>query len=104
MVIIEGAQAPLTQVSLGLHFLLQPPHAFGLVSVSTHAPSHDVSVPVHAKLQLPALQVGVPPAGAVHAVPQVPQFAGSRLVSTHEPWQLVDCASQTSAHVPSEQL
>jgi hypothetical protein len=57
----------------------------------THAPLHGVSIDwVHVMPHVDPEQVGTAFAGAVHPVPQLPQLAGSLVVSTHAPEQFVN--------------
>jgi hypothetical protein len=56
------------------------------------------------KPQTPEEHVGTPFGGAVHAFPQLPQFAASLAVETHEPLQFVLPGSHVMVHTPAEHV
>jgi hypothetical protein len=67
----------------------------------THALPQRVSGALHTKSHVPLLQTGVPPAGAVHWLPQLPQlftslFCGCRQLLPHLKWGVW----QTKSHWP----
>jgi hypothetical protein len=79
---------PSVQVALafagGGHAIAQPPQFCGSLALSTHDRPHFCK-PLQSNSQLPPLQVGVPPLGAVHFELQLPQLSGSLATWTSQP-------------------
>jgi hypothetical protein len=75
------------------------------VRTSRHASPQRVDPSPQAKPHLPALHVGMPPAGAVHALLHAPQFATSLLTDTQdEPPQSWVPAAHDDVQEPLEQI
>jgi hypothetical protein len=85
------------------HIVVQSPQCALSCARSTQALPHAVSVPPQLKVQLPSLQSGVAPGGAVQERAQAPQFELSSFVSTHEPLQFVVPAEQRVTQAPALQ-
>lgn len=85
-----------------MHARPQPPQ-FGSWVGATQALPHLMRPAVQLKPHCPEEQVACPPEGAVHAVPQAPQFNGSEPVATHWPLQLVVPLGQLRVQRPLEQ-
>ena len=83
--------------------LAQSPQCAGSFETSTQASPHATSVPVQVNPQLPALQRGEAPFGAVQTREQTPQFELSFSRSTQEPSQLVVPAEHKVTQSPSLQ-
>jgi hypothetical protein len=90
----RARHAPREHTSVPLQTTLHPPQLFGSLLMSVHTPLHN-DCPGK-QLQFPDTHV-VPP---VHAWPQVPQFAGDRVTSTHAPPQFVYPAVQLAVQTP----
>lgn len=73
------------------------PHApqfCGSPCVSVQPLPHVARSALQLKPQTPPVQVGEPPEGDGHALPQAPQFVGESASLTHEPPQLVNPSGQ----------
>ncbi len=84
--------------------LLQAPQCELFASRFTHSEPHKLSPALQLTPHAPALQVGLPPVGAVQTLPQVPQFWTSVLVSTHWPAHGVFPPLQVKPHWAEAQV
>ena len=90
------------------HTLPQPPQLFRSVLRSISQPSAAIllqfeKLPLQAPSAHALLLQRAPAFEKLHATPQLPQLAGSFLVSTHAPLHLVVPPTQESAQTPAEQ-
>ena len=83
--------------------VVQSPQCAGSFETSTQAPPHATSAAVQVKSQLPAVQRGEPPVGALQTREQAPQFELSFARSAQEPSQSVVPAEQSVTQSPSLQ-
>src|SRR5689334_20550036 len=95
---------PQMALLFGLALQLTPHLPQLVVSSSfTHAPLQGLKPSSHTKPQPLALQVGWPLATAGQPLPQPRQLAGSALVSTHDPPQLLVVPGHVVRHSPPPQ-
>jgi hypothetical protein len=81
-------------------FRPQLPQFFGSASTLMQPPAQLTSGEEHSKPHAEAAHVGAPPAGAVQAFPQVPQFAGLVVTSTQAPLHDVSPPVQEPLQLP----
>jgi len=72
--------------------------------VSTQAPLQFEDLPLHETEQPPSVHTGLAPFGAVHALPQAPQFFASRFVSTQAPPHATFPQPHEELHAPEEHV
>jgi hypothetical protein len=96
----EVTQMPSSHCVSPVQVVVQSPQWASSCETSTHASSQAVSVPPQVNVQLPALQSGVAPGGAVQGREQPPQFELSAFVSTQEPLQFVVPLEQSGTQAP----
>jgi hypothetical protein len=85
------------------HLLSHAPQWDGSFWVFTQLLPHFANPALHSKSQLPFLHVGEPWGSPAHATPQLPQFVGLVLVSTHCPPHAVVPVGHWAVHEPETQ-
>jgi hypothetical protein len=95
-------QTPSLQLApVPTHAVVQLPQCARSFDRSLQESPHAARPPVHVNPQLPALQSGEPPLGAVQTCEHSPQFELSLFGSTHDPPQFVFPAEHTVMQWPA---
>jgi hypothetical protein len=95
---VEHVHLPLTQVALEPQATPHPPQLFGSVCSLTQAFPQFVVPPVQLRTHFPLEQTTSAPPSEEHALPQLPQFVGLELTSTHCSLQNIGVVPCVQAH------